>query len=262
MAKTKRPLIGIPTRGRKEEPPFSVTETYLDAVSSVGGEPVLMPSVMTAPESFLEYVDGFIVPGGGDVEPELYNGPPHPTIYGVDPGRDRFEIKSIHFAINKGLPSLFICRGMQIAIAAFGGHLIPHIPDEYGTPDEYKTLVRHRLDLPSKKWHPTEHVVNITAPDSRLAKVIQKTEISAVSCHHQAVKTLPPNWRAVAKAPDGIIEAVEHLYHPWAIGVQWHPELSINDSASIRLFEAFIEATYIRRAGSLVPSQSIEASAR
>lgn len=249
MGRTRRPAIGITTKGRKEEGSFSTSEANINAITLGGGEPVLLPTAITDPETVMENLglDGFLFAGGGDIAPDLYDGSPHPTIYGVDRERDSFEIKAIHFAITNGLPSLFICRGMQMVTVAGGGNLISHISDEYGT------LVRHRLDLPHK-WHPTEHMVKITAPDSRLAQIVQKTELSTISCHHQAVRTIPPGWDAVAFAPDGIIEAVEHLYHPWAIGVQWHPELSINDFASIRLFEAFIEAACIRRTGSLVLS--------
>jgi putative glutamine amidotransferase len=90
----------------------------------------------------------------------------------------------------------------------------------------------------------TEHMVTIKS-QSRLANIVQKTEISVVSWHHQAVGTLPSGFCAVAHAvEDGVIEAVEHQFHPWAIGVQWHPELSANDPNHQRIFRGFIEATH------------------
>ncbi len=242
MSKKIRPaLIGITTYGRKEAIPFSLPSAYLDAVRIAGGVPVLLPPGDSDPAILLEPLDGLIISGGGDISPEFYNGDTHPTIYSVDSERDIFELSLAQFALKNHIPVLGICRGLQILTVVSGGTLIPHVPDVYGT------SVAHRLEPEPGKRLPTQHMVKINS-ESRLAKVIQKTQIPVVSWHHQALHTLPSGWRAVAHATDdGVIEAVEHQYHPWAIGVQWHPELSVNDPNHERIFKAFVQATYIQK---------------
>ncbi|PMB03110.1 peptidase C26 [Fischerella thermalis CCMEE 5273] len=251
MSRKSRPaLIGITTYGRQEALPFSLPAAYLDAVRAAGGTPILLPPGETDPAILLEPLDGLIIPGGGDINPKCYNGSHHPSIYSVDCDRDAFELKLAEFALKNHLPVLGICRGLQILIVSDGGSLIPHVPDVYGT------SVLHRLDPEPGKRFPTEHKVKIHK-DSRLANFIQQTHISVVSWHHQAVHKLPSGWRAVAHAvEDGLIEAVEHEDHPWAIGVQWHPELSKDDPNHQRIFQAFVVATQNKTKKGLIESMN------
>ncbi|GJD18439.1 peptidase C26 [Rivularia sp. IAM M-261] len=231
-------LIGITTYGRQDPIPFSLPSTYLDSVRKAGGTPVLLPPGESNAATLLKRLDGLIITGGGDIDPTLYNGAAHPMVYSVDNERDAFEINLAKFALENHIPVLGICRGLQILIVASGGTLIPHIPDEYGT------SVSHRLEPEPGIRKSTEHDVTITA-NSRLGKLIQKTHISVVSWHHQAVGILPSNWRPVAySVEDKVIEAAEHIHHPWAVGVQWHPEMSQNDPNHERIFKGFIESTY------------------
>ncbi|MGF1938342.1 MAG: gamma-glutamyl-gamma-aminobutyrate hydrolase family protein [Nostoc sp. ChiQUE02] len=142
------------------------------------------------------------------------------------------------FVLERHLPILGICRGLQILIVAYGGTLIPHIPDVYDTSALY------RLEPGPGRRLPTEHLVRIDV-ESLLADCLQNSRISVVSWHHQAVEKVPPGWRVVAHAwDDGVIEAVEHEHHPWAIGVQWHPELSILDPNHQRVFLALVQAAH------------------
>ncbi|MER3434837.1 MAG: peptidase C26 [Leptolyngbya sp. ERB_1_1] len=237
----KPPLIGITTYGRREASPFSLSGAYLDAIRAAGGIPVLLPPGESDPALLLDTLDGLIIPGGGDIDPSWYQGEPHPEIYSVDLERDEFELKLAEAALKLKLPFLGICRGMQIMIVLTGGTLIPHMPDENGNP------ILHRVDPEPGKRNPTAHMVQIRA-ESQLAKITQNTEISVVSWHHQGVRMVPAGWRVVAYAvEDRLIEAIEHQSHPWAIGVQWHPELSKNDPHHERIFQAFVEASKIRR---------------
>lgn len=234
--KSKSPLIGITTYGRNESS-FSLPDAYIDTVRDAGGIPVLLPPGESNLTVLIESLDGLIFAGGGDINPALYNGNAHPSNYLVDSERDAFELNLARLALDSNMPVLGICRGLQILIVVSGGTLIPHIPDEYGT------LVKHRLEMEPGLRYPIEHMVQINR-DSFLAHLIQKTYISVFSWHHQAVSIVPPDWRVVAHTlEDGVIEAVEHQNHPWAIGVQWHPELSANDPNHQRIFQAFIEAT-------------------
>ncbi|MDZ7960588.1 MAG: gamma-glutamyl-gamma-aminobutyrate hydrolase family protein [Aulosira sp. DedQUE10] len=239
--KLQNALIGITTYGRTDALPFSLPGAYIDAVRAAGGTPILLPPGETDPATLLEPLDGLIISGGGDINPVWYNGSDHPSIYSVDGDRDAFELQLAKFALEHHLPVLGICRGLQILIVASGGTLIPHVPEVYGT------SVLHRIDPEPGRRLPTEHMVKIDV-ESRLADCVQNTHISVVSWHHQAVHQVPPGWRVVAHAlEDEVIEAVEHEHHPWAIGVQWHPELSANDPNHQRIFLAFIQATYTKQ---------------
>jgi putative glutamine amidotransferase len=237
MTKQSRPpRIGITTYGRKEAIPFSLPEVYIDAVRLAGGIPVLLPPGQDDPAHLLHCLDGLILPGGGDIDPSWYNGDLHKSIYCVDLERDAFELGLAKFALDNHLPILGICRGLQIMIVVSGGSLIPHIPDEYSG--------NHRLDPEPGKRFPTKHSIKIILKDSRLAKMTKSNEFSVVSWHHQGIRTVPENWNIVAHSlEDGLIEAIEHQYHPWAIGVQWHPELSPSEIEHQRIFLDFIAVT-------------------
>ncbi len=252
---SRNALIGITTYGRKDTLPFSLPSVYIDAVRAAGGTPILLPPGETDTARILEPLDGLILSGGGDINPQWYKGCDHPSIYSVDGDRDAFELQLASFALENHLPVLGICRvalenhlpvlgicrGLQILIVASGGTLIPHVPEVYGT------SVLHRIDPEPGRRLPTEHMVKIDV-ESRLANCIQNTQISVVSWHHQAVHKVPSGWRVVAHAlEDELIEAVEHEHHPWAIGVQWHPELSVNDPNHQRIFQAFIQATHTKQ---------------
>jgi putative glutamine amidotransferase len=110
---------------------------------------------------------------------------------------------------------------------------VSHLPDEFGEAIAHRTY----------QSRPSEHSVQI-APESLLANVIGATEPKIVSWHHQAVRTVPSGWRITARASDGVIEALEHEHHPWAIALQWHPELSLNDPQQQRIFQAFVAAAH------------------
>jgi putative glutamine amidotransferase len=237
-SKSRKALIGITTYGRQAALPFSLPSEYIDAVRAAGGIPILLPPGEIEPAILLDPLDGLIISGGGDIDPVCYNGFAHPTIYSVDAERDAFELQLAKFALERHLPILGICRGLQILIVACGGTLIPHIGDVYGT------SALHRLEPEPGRCLPTEHLVRIDVK-SRLANCVQNSHISVVSLHHQAVDKVPYGWQVVAHAPDdGVIEAVEHEHHPWAIGVQWHPELSTLNPSHQRIFQALVQAAH------------------
>jgi len=229
---TKAPIIGITTYARNEAGEISLPGHYLDAVESAGGIPILLPPHQTQIDRILEIVDGLIFAGGGDIDPSIYGGEHHPSIYLVDGDRDHFELTLAKATLSTSIPTLGICRGMQILSVASGASLIPHVPDMYGD------AIAHRLDHPRR---PTPHPVTIEA-NSRLATIMQDTEVMVESWHHQAVQSIPSGWAPAAYAADGLVEALERLDHPWMMAVQWHPELSPNHLAHQRIFQALIEA--------------------
>ena len=226
------PLIGITTYPRNAENRFTLPAEYVDAVRRAGGIPVLIAPGEIRGHELLARLDGIILAGGGDIEPTHYNGAAHETIFNTDAERDRSELALTARLLQLDLPTLCICRGMQVVNVALGGALIEHIPDEAGEE------VLHRLPPHQGLRHP----VRVEA-DSRLAAIMGTTDAAPLSWHHQALRTVGEGLTVVATAADGTIEAVEMAGHAWLIAVQWHPELTAAvDADQQRIFDALIEA--------------------
>jgi putative glutamine amidotransferase len=160
-------------------------------------------------------VDGLILQGGADVAPDNYGEQPLEPEWSGDAVRDRFEIAAIEVAIELGKPVLGICRGHQVLNVALGGSLYQDI--------------NHQVEgtLVHRDWHRyevIEHEVTVD-PDSWLASVFGTTSLLTNTVHHQAIKQLAAGLHVSARAPDGIIEAVEQINDDrFLVGVQWHPE--------------------------------------
>lgn len=229
--KFQPPLIGITTSSQMLAGSFCLSRLYVEAVRSAGGVPVLIPAGEPDSSTILSRLDGLILSGGGDLDPEIYNGRSHVTIYNVDRERDRSEISLAQLILSTNIPVLGICRGLEVLVVATGGSLIPHLPDEVGE------VVIHRAEQSLA----AEHSVKMAA-NSRLAEIVGATELNVFSWHHQAAKIVPQEWNVTAQAADGVIEALEHKHHPWAIALQWHPELAIHAPLQQRIFQAFVHA--------------------
>ncbi|MBN1909767.1 MAG: gamma-glutamyl-gamma-aminobutyrate hydrolase family protein [Pirellulales bacterium] len=227
------PVIGITTYGRNDKDEYFLPGEYVDAVVRAGGVPVLLPHVPSGAGDWLARCDGLILGGGGDVDPETYGGEAHPTVYGVDPGKDQSDRELVEALLARRVPTLTICRGVQIFNVALGGTLHPHVPDAFGE------KVLHRLP-PSR---PVPHQITIE-PGSHLAAVLGATECPVVSWHHQAIDRPAAGLRVSARAADGLIEALELPDHPQLLAVQWHPELSAaNDPLQQRLFDWLVQTS-------------------
>ena len=234
-----RPTIGITTYGPEgERSSFSLPRYYSDAVAAAGGMPFLLVSGAVPAEEVLASLDGLIVAGGGDIAPESYGGAGHETVYSVNPTRDSFELALLRRALEQPeLPTLGICRGMQLMNIVLGGDLEPHLPDVYGE------SVLHRL--PPRE--PTSHGVRADR-HGLFGEIFPDAEFPVCSWHHQAVRVLGTGLRATAHAPDGVVEGVVYDGHPFALGVQWHPEMQAADDArQRRVFEALVERAAVRR---------------
>jgi putative glutamine amidotransferase len=237
-----KPIIAVTTYGRYEKDlanpwyklHFSLPALYVDAVRRAGGVPLLLPPGETDVAAVLATVDGLLVTGGVDIHPAQYGGDSqHPQLTHFDTERDALELALVQEVIGNGrpLPTLCICRGMQVLNVALGGTLHEHVADLH--PHDI-----HRGD--DGGW--TVQEVNII-PTSLLAEVMQATTVATYSGHHQAVKGLGTGLRVVATAVDGITEAVEHPDMPWLLGVQWHPEITAADDATQQqLFDELVQA--------------------
>lgn len=235
---SRLPFIGISTSitvGKHPERAY-VNSAYLHAIQQAGGVPVPLPPQLSAAslERIAGELSGLLLTGGGDVDPARFGEAPHPTLYEVAPSRDTLEASAVHIALERRLPILAVCRGIQVLNVALGGTLFQDVGTDPGTQLQHSQ--------PEPRDEPT-HKVKVE-PRSRLAQVLGTDEIEVNSMHHQAVKALGRGLTAVAWAPDHIIEGVEGADPSrFVLGVQWHPEELVGHSEPARrLFAALIES--------------------
>jgi putative glutamine amidotransferase len=231
----------------RELPRVRVNQRYTDALVRSGVLPVAVPPLdPDAADALLDRVDGLVLTGGEDVESRLYGAAPHPKAEAPNPERDRWEIALARAARDRKVPTLAICRGVQIVNVAFGGSLIQDIASECAG------ALRHtREDVRATRVHAVE-----VEPASRLARALGADHMMANSLHHQAIARPGDGLRVVARAEDGIVEAVEwHADDWWMLGVQWHPE-ELDDGPEPwdrALFAAFAAAVSASSASAFRP---------
>lgn len=227
--------IGVTTYRRETEGRhrFTLPAAYVDAVREVGGVALLLSPGEAAPEELLARLDGIVLSGGGDLDPQLSGAEGHGTVYGTCRERDEFELALARAALAQGLPTLAICRGLQILNVARGGTLHAHLPDVVGE------RVPHRAN----QLEATSHGVRIDG-SSELAAALDTDALESVpSWHHQAIARIGDGLEAVAWAADGVIEAVRLPGARALTAVQWHPELDmVPGAAGRRLFEQLVRA--------------------
>jgi gamma-glutamyl-gamma-aminobutyrate hydrolase PuuD len=218
---------------------------YLDALREAGLEPERIDArVVDLP---LADVAGVVLAGGEDVDPATYGAPSTPFVGPTEPERDLFEALVLKTARDEGIPTLCICRGLQLANAAFGGTLIDDVPRALGA----KATVPHRLkggDGKVERGLLDAHLVRIV-PDTLLERIVGARTLVTGARHHQAVDRCAPDLQVVAKTDDGIVEALEARFpSPFWLAVQWHPESTrtLDNGASRKLFAAFAEVVRAR----------------
>ena len=242
---SKRPVIGICSALERarwshwDQPAHLTPVGYVDAVQRAGGMAILLPVDAAAsedPDAWLDLIDGLVLAGGADVDPEAYGAEPHPETKGTVPARDGFEIALARRAIERDLPFLGICRGMQVMNVARGGTLIQHLPDTHGH-DE------HRRVLGS--FEGADHDVRLE-PESLAARAAGEELHATKSHHHQAVEQVGEGFRVTGWSTlDDLPEAIEDPERRFVLGVQWHPEA---DEAS-RLIHSLVEEARARAEG-------------
>ena len=231
------PVIGITVDseqpgGYSKFPWYALRENYSTAVTRAGGLPVLLPNEPIHVEDFLDRIDALVVTGGAfDVDPVLFGAAVrHPSV-SLKPSRTKFEFAVTRGALERDMPVLGICGGQQLLNVVLGGTLIQHIPDEIAG------ALAH--EQPNPRDEPG-HAVTVV-PDTLLHLICGATELAVNSAHHQAAGAVGDGVVIDALAPDGVIEGIEAPGYTFCLGVQWHPEFSI-DPADDKIFDALIAA--------------------
>ena len=190
--------------------------SYTAAALAAGLRPYILPVLEPRDaDAMLEGMAGLILTGGEDVDPAHYGTDPHPALGEVHAQRDAFELALVRAARARRIPTLAICRGLQVANVALGGTLVQDLPSQCPT-----ALVH------DGQWGRSDRVHDLRiATESRLAQAIGATDAATNSLHHQAIARVADGLVAVAHAPDGVVEGVEWAGADWWMtGVQWHPE--------------------------------------
>jgi putative glutamine amidotransferase len=211
--------------------------SYVDAVQRAGGVALLLPpdpAAVEDPDRVLDVLDGLLLAGGADMDPATYGAEPHAATAGTVPERDAFELALAARAMERDLPFLGICRGMQVMNVARGGTLNQHLPDDYGHED-------HRRALGT--FDNADHDVRL-AKGSLAARVAREELHGTKSHHHQGVERIGDGLEVTGWATiDDLPEAIEAPGNRFALGVQWHPEA---DEAS-PLIAALVDEARQRR---------------
>ena len=214
-------------------PWYALRQNYLTSVSDHGALALPLPHVPEQAGEYLDLLDGLIVTGGAfDVPPSMYGDEDvHETVVTKD-ARTAFELAMIKGALARKMPILGICGGQQLLAVVLGGTLIQHIPDSV------PNCLEH--EQPNPRTEPG-HSVDIVA-GTLLHKILGKTTIDVNSAHHQAVDDIGKRSILNATAPDGVIEGLELSTdeHPFCLGVQWHPEISVTPD-DVVLMKAFVD---------------------
>ena len=231
-----RPLIGVCAAIErasfgvwKDEPATILPLSYSRAIHGAGGMMALLPPDRVAeeePDELLSRIDALVLGGGADIDPESQGVEAHPETIGSNPDRDRFEIALALGALDRGMPLLGVCRGMQVLNLACGGTLDQHIPDRLG----------HEIHRPVPgSW--AEHEVRIE-PGSLAATAAGTERLTVRSHHHQGVDRIADTLTATSWAiDDESVEAIESADGGFALGVLWHPEEDPQD----RVIPALVE---------------------
>jgi len=224
-----RPWIGIVgelVEGERCE--VRLSQRYVDAVERAGGLPFVVPyHAEGLQDEWLERADGLVFSGGDDFDTaRLDLGPTHPAARPVPARKQDFDLALARSALAAGLPTLGICYGMQCLALAEGGTLHQHLPDDRPGAQPHSGGVRHEVRV---------------LAHTRLRALTGFSALEVVSRHHQAVASVGERWLVSGVDTEELIEAIERREHPFALGVQWHPELS-SDLAQARLFTGLVDA--------------------
>ncbi len=270
MSSPFRPLVAVAAyhlgEGRVPRWPdggYGVPAPYIDALRRAGARTAIVcPGEQGEPEELLEPFHGLVLVGGGDVDPARYEAVPDAEHnYGVEPDRDAFETALLLAADRLHVPTLCICRGMQIMNVAYGGTLHQHLP---GLPG----LLEHGVPVEDTI---TTHAVT-PVPGTLLSAVTKSGGLACTSHHHQGVDRIGDGLVVAGRSPDGLVEALQRPVPDgltniseanvtWMLGVQWHPEETADtDPAQQSLFDALVNLARLRGTRALGTGARVQTS--
>lgn len=230
----RRPVIGISDL-HKDGTNAAVPRSYVDAVLLGGGIPVVVP-LMHDDEKIIELLnslDGIIFTGGEDFDPVYYNERPIQQMGKINAPRDEFDLKLLRLAVERSIPVLGICRGIQLINIAFGGTLYQDLSAQY-----HDNSIRHR-----QRQAKDEVSHSVFVEDNTIfADIVKERMLMVNSSHHQAIKDVARGFRVAGRSPDKIVEVIEKVDDDnWILGVQFHPEVRVTrDNAMRRIFQRFV----------------------
>ncbi len=222
---------------------------YLRAVERAGGAPVLLANDPANIDELLATLGGVVLSGGVDVDPVRYGGKPdhpHSQAGRYRPERDDFEIELARATRDLRVPTLCICRGLQVANVAFGGTLIEDLREELGERYTLNHRQTHENGQDRSDYTPG-HDVKLDSK-SALAALVGSATFATNSMHHQAIRQPGDGLVVIGRTSDGVIEAVDATFdHPFFFAVQWHPEELPGDAVTVRLFDGLMHSARLRR---------------
>ncbi len=215
-----------------EQEAVLLSGSYVEAAQNGGALVVMLPPdglLLEDPGQALDLIDGLMLAGGADIDPSMYGEEPHPETVETVPERDRFEIALVRAAIERDLPVLGICRGMQLINVAYGGSLLQHLPERFGHHEHLRVI---------GTFDGADHDVELLE-GSLAAKAAGETHHATKSHHHQGVDRIGEGLQVSGHScMDGLVEAIEMPGKRFVLGVQWHPEADEASSVVGALVEA------------------------
>lgn len=232
-----KPVIGVMPQYDTGSSRIMIVPDFFNAVREAGGVPVLLPLENNPADvaEILDRLDGFLYPGGPDINPLLFGEETLPECGNIIPQRDRVELELMPEILKTKKPVLGICRGIQSMNVALGGTLIQDIPAQVKS----KVRIGHY----QKAGNPVRtHLVRVVK-DTLLYDIVKKDTLQVNSFHHQSCRELGRGVVLDASAADGVVEAISLAEHPFFLGLQWHPEhLFSNDEDTMKIWKAFVSS--------------------
>jgi putative glutamine amidotransferase len=235
-----KPIIGLNADYRpanQGRPAYTLLLAgYYDSIVAAGGIPVVLPPVASESDlnCVLERLDGFVLVGGGDLDPRRDGFMLHPTVRPMPSRREDFDRLLMNKLAENRIPTFGIGAGMQLLNVALGGNLFLHIPEDLPSALPHKD--------PQDPAH--RHGLQVE-PESLMGRVYGDGEIRVNSRHHMAVDEVAQGFVVTARCPDGVVEAIESAREDWfAIGTQFHPQSGSASALDVRIFEEFVEGIH------------------